>query len=128
MQFRTTVHRVHPLVVVGNDFDEGTHNVREENDAYHHDEDAANHFGVWDWEKVTIANSWECRQSKVARYDHLCVRVLDLIDAKSLQERIAIRNVFSLILLADPQVPDTAHRERDNYRNYNQTNNFEAIH
>jgi hypothetical protein len=44
MKLSAAIYLTHPLIIIGNNINERSHDVRKEDDANHHDEDATDHL------------------------------------------------------------------------------------
>ena len=94
MKFGGPVNRPHPFVIIRNDLNERSHDMRKEDDTDHHHSDSKYHFNGRNRIQVTIAYSRKRGECKIARDDHLGISVLNLINLKILQESISFVNIF----------------------------------
>ena len=83
IKFRSFVFRAHSSVIVLNNLDEVSHNLREENNTNQHDDDTKKHLNHRDRIEVTITHSWKCGERKVANDNELSENILTILVSPS---------------------------------------------
>ena len=64
------------MIVILDNFDERTHNLREEDNTDEHEENSNEHLGYRDWEVVTISDGRKSGKGEVAYDNGLSIGVL----------------------------------------------------
>jgi len=103
MQVSTFVNNTHFLFVVANNFNEVTHNIREESNSTKHDNNSNDSLIVTDWIIISVTHSTKCCKSIVTTDDELMCLVF-LVKFVFLDERVRL----SVVVNGTEHKPDAA--------------------
>ena len=142
MKVSTLVDYSHFLLVIGNNLNEVSHNVRKESNSPQHDPNRHQPFDVANWEVISIPHGWQRCESKVATDSKLRHIILNFVKAKMFDESVSLRLLVSTVILIEnipldmlvlwkglskswwKQKPKAPYEIRDDNRNDNKSENF----